>query len=277
MLTHLDQARFWLSVGAGLLPVKPDTKHLVSGFGPYRQKVTMLDDCAAWWGGGKVYNLAVYLPVSYICLDFDDPQLFTQWQDSIPSDLATTYQEISPRGWHVFYTLAFDLTGLKPVPGVEFKRVVVSAPSKLPGFIYSVVGDYPIKEIGLDAFSLLLSKEKAADQPAAAGPAAAGPAMSAGNDLVSDIKRAISIFDYASRLTQLKTSDHNQGRWWRATCPFHDDKTPSFWVDSLRGLWGCHACGIKGDVINLHAKVNGITLQEAIRQLALEVRSVQGK
>ena len=51
-------------------------------------------------------------------------------------------------------------------------------------------------------------------------------------------------------------------------CPFHDDKTPSFWIDTQRGLCGCHTCGMKPlDVINLFARLNQVSNQEAIREL----------
>jgi len=56
-------------------------------------------------------------------------------------------------------------------------------------------------------------------------------------------------------------------RFVPAHCPFHDDKEPSFWIDTDRNLWGCHACGVRGDVINLYARLKGLTNTEAIREM----------
>jgi DNA primase len=62
------------------------------------------------------------------------------------------------------------------------------------------------------------------------------------------------------------------GRWWMAKCPLHDDHEPSFSIDSKNGTWRCFSSGCcghaGGDVINLYALANKITIGEAIRQLA---------
>jgi hypothetical protein len=70
-----------------------------------------------------------------------------------------------------------------------------------------------------------------------------------------------------SLLPDAEPSDRS-GRWYVALCPFHDDKTPSFWIDTQRGLCGCHTCGFKPmDVINLLSKLNNVSNAEAIRIL----------
>ena len=88
------------------------------------------------------------------------------------------------------------------------------------------------------------------------------------HDIIKRIKAALPIYDCASRLTELKTSDKGAGRWYRGRCPFHDDQNPSFWIDTERNLWGCHACGERGDVINLYAKNKGVTVNQAIKDLS---------
>jgi DNA primase len=80
---------------------------------------------------------------------------------------------------------------------------------------------------------------------------------------------------YAGRYTELKSSDGGKGRWYAGKCPLHDDTHPSFWVDAEHGLWGCRSCGIRGDVLNLHAHIRKISLQSAIRELADEMTTGQ--
>ena len=54
-----------------------------------------------------------------------------------------------------------------------------------------------------------------------------------------------------------------------ARCPFHPDKTPSMKVDERRAH--CFGCGWSGDSLDIYAKANNLTLQEAIRQLRHQV------
>jgi DNA primase len=70
--------------------------------------------------------------------------------------------------------------------------------------------------------------------------------------------------DIAQTLASLK----GEGRWRRALCPFHDDHKRSFWIDTERNLFGCHACDAAGDAINLYSRVHGVTNGDAIRELA---------
>ncbi len=49
-------------------------------------------------------------------------------------------------------------------------------------------------------------------------------------------------------------------------CPFHDEKTPSFYVHPERGFF-CHGCGAKGDAIDFLRLVNGLSHEEALKRL----------
>jgi DNA primase len=57
-------------------------------------------------------------------------------------------------------------------------------------------------------------------------------------------------------------------------CPFHDDHSPSLWLNPESGLWGCNRpdCSAAGihDVINFRALFRGISNRAAIKQLADE-------
>jgi hypothetical protein len=194
-------------------------------------------------------------------LDFDDQEILSTWMDQLPTEYLATYQETSPRGMHFFYRCAHP-EGLHLVAGVEIKRVVLVSPSVLDGFCYRVIDPNLdiLKVEGWEKILFSLLSEKAP----VTFPERPWPRVE--DDLVSRIKAAFPIWDMAARFTKLEPSDAS-GRWWRARCPFHDDQHPSFWLDRERGLWGCHTCGIRGDVINLYARTHNLDLSAAIREM----------
>lgn len=51
-------------------------------------------------------------------------------------------------------------------------------------------------------------------------------------------------------------------------CPFHQEKTPSFYVDPAKGLYHCFGCKAGGDVFDFVMQVEGLTFPEALRFLA---------
>jgi DNA primase len=55
-----------------------------------------------------------------------------------------------------------------------------------------------------------------------------------------------------------------------ARCPFHEDNSPSFWIDTKRQIANCNKCQFSRpmDVINLYAKMQGVDDQTALRMLA---------
>ncbi len=65
-----------------------------------------------------------------------------------------------------------------------------------------------------------------------------------------------------------------RGLWW--SCPFHQDKNPSFQVDSHRGFWKCYGCSEYGDAPSLVMRLRGITFPEAVRWLAEQSNVIVG-
>lgn len=79
------------------------------------------------------------------------------------------------------------------------------------------------------------------------------------------IKSKIDIADFISQYIQLKKA----GRSYKALCPFHSEKTPSFIVSPERQSWHCFgACSMGGDVVTFLEKWEGIDFVEALRDLA---------
>ncbi len=58
------------------------------------------------------------------------------------------------------------------------------------------------------------------------------------------------------------------GREWRACCPFHDEKTPSFYVNDAKGFYHCFGCSAHGDAIRWLTDQRGLPFMDAVKELA---------
>jgi DNA primase len=86
-------------------------------------------------------------------------------------------------------------------------------------------------------------------------------------DVTDEIKARIDIVDFVSRYVPLKRA----GRSYNATCPFHQEKTPSFVVFPESGTWRCFgACGTGGDIFAFLMKRENLDFREALQILAKE-------
>lgn len=83
-------------------------------------------------------------------------------------------------------------------------------------------------------------------------------------DEVDEIKRRIDIVDFISSYLTLKKA----GRNYRALCPFHQEKTPSFMVSPTLQIFKCFGCGAAGDVFEFVQKMEHLEFPEALAMLA---------
>ncbi len=82
--------------------------------------------------------------------------------------------------------------------------------------------------------------------------------------LVQAVRDAIDIVGIASEHTRLRQN----GRRMQGLCPLHKEKSPSFSVDPVQGLFYCFGCGKGGDAIKLHMLVTGDDFPAAVESLA---------
>ena len=82
--------------------------------------------------------------------------------------------------------------------------------------------------------------------------------------LVQAVRDAVDIVSIASEHTRLVKA----GRRYSGLCPIHKEKSPSFSVDPVQGLFYCFGCGAGGDAIKLHMLTTGDDFPAAIENLA---------
>ena len=75
---------------------------------------------------------------------------------------------------------------------------------------------------------------------------------------------AANIVDVVSEYVSLRRS----GASYKGLCPFHDDKTPSFYVNPARGICKCFSCGKGGNVVHFIMEQEQLSFVEALRFLA---------
>ena len=81
---------------------------------------------------------------------------------------------------------------------------------------------------------------------------------------VERIKDAANIVEVVSEFVTLRRSGAN----YKGLCPFHDEKTPSFYVSPARGMCHCFSCGKGGNPIGFLMEHEQMTYPEALRWLA---------
>lgn len=84
------------------------------------------------------------------------------------------------------------------------------------------------------------------------------------NEIIDEIRNSNNILDVVSQYVVLKRS----GRSYSGLCPFHKEKSPSFYVSPDKQIFHCFGCGEGGDVFGFIKKIENITFKEAIEQLA---------
>jgi hypothetical protein len=267
------RACWWLALGVQILPLKPCSKELQPGYGPRKTRISDPAFARKWFLNTNA-NLGVVLggAAGLVVADWDEAQTYRLWRASIGATVDTLTEQTA-RGYHAF----FFAKELQSAVGneCEFKAsgVCMVSPSRHPsGVVYRVIHEAPIAPIGAQRTHLLFPFLSEMHPSKARVELKTPPCVPGEGGVIMRIKAARSILDeICAAAIKLPSAGTNV---LVGLCPFHDDHSPSLWVNPESGLWGCNRpdCSAAGihDVINFRALMRGISNRAAIKQLADE-------
>jgi len=267
------------NLGIAVIPVIYRTKIPAVAWREYQQRQPTQHELDIWFRSGHQTNAAVICGWHGLTvLDFDTTLDYLRWQlwalgySELARNIALrTYRVRTSRGMHV-YLFVEDEPRCGHFAGGDIKGrggYVLIPPSVHPsGTPYRAVDD---------AAPILSVRTLSEILPEAPPPPAPQPQP------LTDVYPTSQLWP-ASLLEQAKAAhpilsmfaearDTGGGRWYMAKCPFHDDEHESMWIDARRGLCGCYAgCTPQPlDAIDLYARLHGLSLKEAIREMTKEL------
>ncbi len=83
---------------------------------------------------------------------------------------------------------------------------------------------------------------------------------------LDELRNRITLSELIGRRVALK----RKGREYAGLCPFHSEKTPSFWVNDQKNFFHCFGCGAHGDAIGFTMRIDNVSFPEAVERLAGE-------
>jgi DNA primase len=86
------------------------------------------------------------------------------------------------------------------------------------------------------------------------------------DEKLQELRDRADVVAVVQRRVPLKKSGHD----WKGLCPFHGEKSPSFYVVPDKKLWHCFGCGASGDAIKFVMQMESRSFREAVEGLATE-------
>ena len=274
----LDVATKLVEQGYSVIPVVYQSKKAMVYWERYQKQLPSHTELEQWFYS-NLRNIGLVVGNGLVVVDFDRMDVFEYWYKDFVTQYGGTYMVKTRRGVHAYFHTELpaknyhnDLLDVKAERGY-----VLIPPSVHPsGYEYTVLSDSPILRVKciedvLPAY-FMPEPEKNAGFGGIGGirviERSDDPWEQAENELpswdIQEIKSRVSILD----LLPNAVPSSRDGRWYVVLCPFHDDQNPSFWIDTERGICECRTCNIKTmDVINLYARLNNLTNDEAIKSL----------
>jgi DNA primase len=85
-------------------------------------------------------------------------------------------------------------------------------------------------------------------------------------DFLEELRRRLTLSSVVAKRVRLS----KKGREFEGLCPFHNEKTPSFFVNDDKAFYHCFGCGAHGDVVSFVINTEGLSFPEAVERLAGE-------
>ena len=299
LATVYDWALRFVLAGVAVIPVRyRDKRPAAREWKAYQRRIPSVEEVQRWFAGRNMVNFGVVTGWQGLTvLDFDDPQSYARWRNWAASTGGMAAQAAqlafkvrTRRGVHV-YTRLPQAVHNRHLDGLDIKSkggYVLGPGSTHPsGARYTPLSDVLLFPLipSLDAIlppELLVRADFGEDAPVRTPPvlqakmqvsdpweAASAPVFAGGGEqrgLVARIKEQLRIEDFFQPDELQRTGEG----WYLARCPFHDDRHPSFWLNTERQIGGCFAgcTGKPVDAINLFAMLHGLDNRTAIAVLA---------
>ena len=84
------------------------------------------------------------------------------------------------------------------------------------------------------------------------------------DDVIDEVRARADIVDIIGEIVPLKKA----GREYKANCPFHEERTPSFYGVPDKGFYKCFGCGKSGSVFDFVMERQGMDFVEAVKYVA---------
>lgn len=286
---NFKRALVWYSVGVSTFPLVYKRKRPIVKWSQYRDKLPKPFELKRFFTSYQT-NLGVICGGEFglVVVDFDTENGYDNFISSIPKGIAqifsNTYRVKTPRGMHV-YLKSYGVPSLKDVKRkIDIKSdggyVVAPFSTHPSGGEYSDIDIFdPHRILSLPKNSLLNlfpdtngnGETPDWDSISKAKKKSDSIFPDADADL-EDIRNRVPILRLAMEYTSM-FQERRGSTFWKGRCPLpeHDDKDPSFWVDTKTGLCGCFGgCPLSKkstDVIGLYALINSVTYGEAAQEL----------
>lgn len=85
---------------------------------------------------------------------------------------------------------------------------------------------------------------------------------------IDEVKERLNI-DVVMQNTELLLKRSGNGEW-KGLCPFHSEKTPSFYISEEKRVYNCFGCGAHGSLIDLYANLNNLSFSQAVEDLSIK-------
>jgi hypothetical protein len=277
-------------MGIATFPVHYRNKHPKVKWEQYQKILPEQNQLKRWFEGGSLHNYGVVAGWNnLVILDFDSMDRYHEWQmwslsqtnQSIKLATELAFQVKTARGIHIYLQMNTVFNN-SHIEGLDIKAhgYVLGPGSIHPSGVMYTAKDDTVIIPNVGSLEAVLPAEwidelQHPEEPEICGlplhteyesdpfDAASNPLIE-GEDLIKQIRERYKLQDFVHGCVQT-------GRgWFMGICPFHDDNSPSFWIDDRRQIGNCQACHFPKpfDVINLYAAMKQLTTQDAIKQLA---------
>lgn len=292
----LEQAIKFLSMGVSVIPIGYKSKqpdgfrlsltgdvvekksrkggtYLASSWQGYQKNLPEYWKINKWFKSGRAGIGIITGWKNLVVIDFDNIAAYKVWKIfEKKNNLPPTYKVNTRRGVHVYFFLntPMDRTIKSPLGiDVKFTGYVLAPPSIHPsGFKYNLLSADNIKTVESlesvlpsDLFRLKefdFSERKSLVE--VVGGIKYGPWDDASNSI--DVKKTVEIIRFFPH------AENTGGDFHMDLCPFHQDSTASFWINTRLNRCGCHTC-INGSYssIDFYARLKNLSTLDAIREM----------